>query len=61
MEAQNKQRGGKRDGAGRKKTTAKRITFGASAEVIGMIGAISDKSAFINAAILFYAAHKGEK
>lgn len=27
----------------------------------GVIDAISDKSAFINAAVLLYAAHKGEK
>lgn len=50
---QTKQRGGKRDGAGRKKTTAKRIMFGASEEVAEVMDQISDKSAFINEAVLF--------
>ena len=55
METLHKKKGGKREGAGRKKTTEKRIMFGASAEVLEIIEKIEgNKSDFINKAILAY-------
>lgn len=35
--------------------------FGASEEVAEVMDQISDKSAFINEAVLFYAAHKAKE
>lgn len=59
METQTKQKGGKREGAGRKKTTEKRIMFGASTEVLGILEGIEgNKSEFINKAILAYSNNK---
>lgn len=59
MKTPTKQKGGKREGAGRKKTTEKRIMFGASAEVLGILEGIEgNKSEFINKAILAYSNNK---
>ena len=56
MDEKKNTRGGKREGAGRKKTTKKRIMFGASAEVAAIIEQLEgSKSDFINKAILAYA------
>lgn len=59
MEDNKNTHGGKREGAGRKKTTEKRIMFGASAEVAEILEKLEgNKSEFINAAILAYAKTK---
>ncbi len=57
IETQTKGRGGRREGSGRKKTTEKRVMFGASAEALAVLENLTcRKSEFINAAILAYAA-----
>ena len=56
MDEKKNTRGGKREGAGRKKTTEKRIMFGASVEVAAIIERLEgSKSDYINKAILAYA------
>ena len=47
-----KQRGGKREGAGRKKTTCKKYGFNASEEVSKILESIPNKTEYINQAIL---------
>lgn len=47
-----KKRGGKREGAGRKKTTCKKYGFNASEEVSKILENITNKTAYINQAIL---------
>lgn len=59
MEEIKNTRGGKREGAGRKKTTDKRIMFGASAEVVEILDKLEgNKSDFINQAIIEFAKRK---
>lgn len=45
-------RGGKRDGAGRKKTTSKRYGFNAPKEIEEILEKVPDKTAYIIQAIL---------
>lgn len=54
-----KKHGGARDGAGRKKTTAKRYGFKAPEEVSLILENVDDKTAFICEAILKLAKEKG--
>lgn len=59
MEESTKQRGGKREGAGRKPKIAKNVTFGANQEVADILASLDcNKNDFINAAILAYAKTK---
>lgn len=46
--------GGKRDGAGRKRTTAKRIGFNAPEDVAGILSGKKNLTEFICEAIRFY-------
>lgn len=56
METQSKQRGGKREGAGRKSKIEKNVTFGAIKEVTDILTALEgNKNEFINKAIIEYA------
>lgn len=55
METQTKQKGGKREGAGRKSKVAKNMTFGAVQEVANFFSTYEgNKNEFINNAILAY-------
>lgn len=55
METETKQRGGKREGAGRKSKVAKNMTFGAIQEVADFFSTYEgNKNEFINQAILAY-------
>lgn len=55
-EQQKTTRGGRREGAGRKKTTSKRYGFNAPADVAGILEAVDgSKSDYIIAAIRAYA------
>lgn len=60
METETKQRGGKREGAGRKKTTAKQIGFCATQEVVDVLADVANKSEFICKAILAYKNKKND-
>jgi hypothetical protein len=51
MEEQTKKRGGKREGAGRKKFTCKRYGFNAPEDVALILESIGNKSDFICSAI----------
>ena len=60
METQTKQRGGKREGAGRKSKVAKKMTFGAIQEVVDFFATFEgNKNDFINKAILAYIKNQG--
>lgn len=50
-QAEKSQRGGKREGAGRKKTTSKRYGFNAPKEVESILENVPDKTAYIIQAI----------
>lgn len=53
--------GGKREGAGRKATTAKTYGFNAPQEVVEILEKQQRKTDFINKAIIFYAQHLQEQ
>ncbi len=60
MENQEKKsHGGKREGAGRKRTVAKRYMFNAPDDLVPALEAAPNKSEFIAEAIRFYIAHGG--
>jgi len=52
-----KQQGGAREGAGRKKTSVKNTGFRTSVEANAVLEQVSNKTDFINAAIVFYGKH----
>lgn len=59
METQTKKWGGKRENAGRKGKIEKKMTFGATKEVVEFFGTYEgNKNDFINKAILAYAGRK---
>ena len=56
MEAkEKKQHGGKRDNAGRKRTTSKKILFGAPKDVAEILDSVPNKTEFIISAIRAFA------
>lgn len=54
-----KNRGGKREGAGRKKTTCKRYGFNADEQITAILESVDNKTDFIYEAILKLAKEKG--
>lgn len=60
MEQKNKKRGGKREGAGRPKTTAKKYGFCAPDDVVTILENLDcERTEFILSAIRFYSKTKG--
>lgn len=54
MEEKKEKRGGARSGSGRKKSLEKKITFGATAEVVALLEGKANKSRIICEAIKAY-------